>query len=78
MHLLTAFQITLVAHVLFVQKLKTNYVLMLDDSTGTLQVRYWPQSTRLDREADPEEARYWAVMSTENINTTEPQVMNVI
>lgn len=34
-------QVTLVAHVVLVQKQATNCVYQLDDGTGTLEARHW-------------------------------------
>jgi replication factor A2 len=44
-----------VAHVVSVQKQATNCVYMLDDSTGTLEARYWSDSVSQDGENSQDE-----------------------
>ena len=48
-------QVTLVAHVVSVQKQATNCVYMLDDGTGTLEARHWSDSTSQDGEESQNE-----------------------
>ena len=52
---LSTFQVTLVAHVVSVQKQATNCVYMLDDGTGTLEARYWSDSVSQDGENNQDE-----------------------
>jgi len=47
--------VTLVAHVVSVQKQATNCVYMLDDGTGTLEARHWSDSTSQDGEDNQNE-----------------------
>jgi replication factor A2 len=48
-------QVTLVAHVVSVQKQATNCVYTLDDGTGTLEARHWSDSTSQDGEDGQDE-----------------------
>ncbi|KAF8274919.1 hypothetical protein EI94DRAFT_7764 [Lactarius quietus] len=48
-------QVTLVAHVVSVQKQTTNSVYQLDDGTGTLEARHWPDSVNQDSEDSQDE-----------------------
>lgn len=41
-------QVTLVAHVVMVQKQATNCVYKLDDGTGTLEARHWSDAMNQD------------------------------
>jgi len=47
--------VTLVAHVVSVQKQATNCVYMLDDGTGTLEARHWSDSVSQDGEDNQDE-----------------------
>ena len=46
---------TLVAHVVSVQKQTTNSVYQLDDGTGILEARHWPDSVNQDNEDSQDE-----------------------
>ncbi|KAH9063336.1 replication protein A subunit RPA32 [Lactarius vividus] len=48
-------QVTLVAHVISVQKQTTNSVYQLDDGTGTLEARHWPDSVNQDSDDSQDE-----------------------
>jgi replication factor A2 len=53
--ILSTSQVTLVAHVVSVQKQATNCVYMLDDGTGTLEARHWSDSVSQDGEDSQDE-----------------------
>ncbi|KAI0262641.1 hypothetical protein BGY98DRAFT_900282, partial [Russula aff. rugulosa BPL654] len=55
--------IKLVAHVVSIQNLETNIVYLIDDSTGTIDARYWLHTSNPHIHADNDEKHYWAETS---------------
>ena len=58
-------KVTVVGHIVSVEKHATNCVYIVDDSTGSLEARHWPDKVCREGEENEDEARYWSAFETE-------------